>query len=128
MNAKKMYRNIFSALVFLALLAGAFAPSLVARAANDDQGLVTASLLNLRKGPGFTFDVIQVLENGQKVTVLDKSDNELWLQVRLPDGKEGYVYAIYVKVGSPDPINGVSIVDQLNLRAVAEAGIEINRG
>ncbi len=117
MNTNKYFRTIFSTIVFLALLAGAFAPSLVAQAAYEEQGIVAASLLNFRKGPGFNYDVIKVLENGQKLTVFGKNANELWLNVRLPDGKEGWVYGIYVQVGDPKTADGANIVDNLNLRA-----------
>jgi uncharacterized protein YraI len=117
MNATKYFRTIFSAVIFLMLLAGSFAPGLIAQAASEEQGIVTASLLNFRKGPGFNYDVLKMLENGQKLTVFGKSGNELWLNVRLPDGKEGWVYGIYVQVGDPKPADGASIVDNLNLRA-----------
>ena len=116
MNANKNFRIIFSTLLFLGLLAGAFTPSLVAQGASSDQGVVIASLLNLRQGPGLSEEVIQILENGQKLTILERRADELWLKVRLPDGKEGWVFAIYVQSGDAEPINGVNLVDKLNLR------------
>lgn len=112
---QQKFPHIFSTLLFLGLLAGAFTPSLVAQGASSDQGVVIASLLNLRKGPGLNEEVIQILENGQKLTILETSTDELWLKVRLPDEKEGWVFAIYVQFGDTEPINGVNLVDNLNL-------------
>jgi uncharacterized protein YraI len=103
--------------LFLELLPGVFTLSLVAQAASSDQCVVIASLLNLRKGPGFSEEVIQILEIGQKLTILEKSEDELWLKVRLPDGKEGWVFARYVWFGDAESIHGVNLVDNLNLRA-----------
>jgi len=59
-------------------------------------GVVTASSLNMRSGPGTNFAIIRTLTLGTEFTVIKKEGD--WLQIKLKDGKEGWVHSGYVKL------------------------------
>lgn len=50
--------------------------------------------VNVRIGPATEYDVIDELDNGVPVTVLDESDG--WYLIRTQAGKEGYVSGYYI--------------------------------
>lgn len=116
MNSKT-FRISFIILATLALFVGMLAPTFSALAADGTQGKVIADNLNLRKGPGYTYDVIKVLPYGTAVNLLDTSSDGLWLKVSLADGSQGWVFRVYIETGSVSTANGTVIVDVLNLRA-----------
>ena len=55
--------------------------------------------VNLRHGPGLDQAVLVQLNPGALVQIIRVSDDEEWLQVRLPDGTEGWVAEFLVVVG-----------------------------
>ncbi len=57
--------------------------------------------LNLRAGPDTVFELVTVLRAGDALTVLGKSADAGWLQVRTEDGKAGWVAAAYVTLATP---------------------------
>ena len=50
--------------------------------------------VNVRIGPATEYDVIEELENGARITVLDESDG--WYLIRCESGNEGYVSGYYI--------------------------------
>lgn len=70
------------------------------------EGFVYASNLRLRKNPSLTADVIKLLPNGTKVTVLSRStiletiDNieDHWVKIKTSDGTVGFSFAGYIKI------------------------------
>ena len=58
-------------------------------------GQVTASALYLRKGPGTGYQHLALLPRDTALTVLKRLDNG-WLQVRVNDGRQGFVCGDYV--------------------------------
>ena len=67
-------------------------------------GTVTAKTttdINLRKGPGTSYGVIDVIDEGVSVTVTEATNSE-WYKVKLSDGREGYFSAQYLKITSGD--------------------------
>lgn len=59
-------------------------------------GVVTASRLNLRTGPSTSYSVMHVLWQGNRVKVVGQSNG--WYQVRLSDGRTGWVSGAYLKL------------------------------
>jgi uncharacterized protein YgiM (DUF1202 family) len=57
--------------------------------------------LNLRTGPGTQFRIVEGLQTGNGVEILKRTES--WTQVRLPDGKEGWIPAGYL-VPEPPPL------------------------
>ena len=66
---------------------------------------VTASLLNVRTGPGSAYSALCKLKNGARVYKISDV-NATWMQVQLTDGRYGYVmsrYMTFVSTGSSTP-------------------------
>lgn len=50
--------------------------------------------VNVRIGPATEYDVVEELENGARITVLDESDG--WYLIRCESGVEGYISGYYI--------------------------------
>ena len=61
-------------------------------------GKMLIDQVNLRIGPGFGYDVVRLLPLDQSLTVKGRSTDGNWLEVRLPDGTGGWVFASYVEM------------------------------
>lgn len=66
--------------------------------------------LTLRSGPSTEYKILDVVESGQKVEILEPGED--WSLVRLTDGKEGYVLTRYL---TPDPTHNV-LLEQLQAK------------
>jgi disulfide oxidoreductase YuzD len=62
-------------------------------------GVITGNNVNIRSGPGTTFPVIAQGNWGDKVTILQELND--WRKVRLSDGREGYIFHLYVRCVTP---------------------------
>lgn len=82
----------FISLVFIIVIAAGIIVLLHSDAAmafqSNETGIVTASRLNVRPGPGINKPPIKILKKGAKVTILTRHNN--WLKIR-HDGHIGYV-------------------------------------
>lgn len=58
-------------------------------------GYVTASALNVRKGPGTSYEIVGVVYNGAVLTVLNSEDG--WYKIS-HNGGEAYVFSEYVRL------------------------------
>lgn len=65
----------------------------------NKQGVITnaGSGLNIRSGPGSSYDVLASAANGAEVTVLEDAGNG-WYKIDYGNGKSGYVSSSYVKL------------------------------
>jgi hypothetical protein len=61
-------------------------------------GEVASYRLNLRRGPGAGYEMRQTLIQGDRLEVIAKATDGIWLQVIAPDGTEGWVNSSYVDV------------------------------
>lgn len=59
---------------------------------------VTATALNVRSGPGFDYDRVLQLSEGDLVRVLGATPDYTWLSVQLPNGGLGWINAQYVAI------------------------------
>jgi uncharacterized protein YgiM (DUF1202 family) len=59
-------------------------------------GVVSATFLNVRAGPSAGFGVVGTLGNGDAVTLIGRTEDSQWLQVRLSNGVEGWVNANFI--------------------------------
>jgi N-acetylmuramoyl-L-alanine amidase len=57
--------------------------------------------LNVRFGPGVTFTSFATLNNGENVTLEGRSTDGAWIQIRLPDGRLGWVSSQYLSSNVP---------------------------
>jgi uncharacterized protein YraI len=58
-------------------------------------------VLNVRSGPGATFEPITSLSRGQMVELLGRNNSSTWLQVRTPGGTVGWSSARYLDTTYP---------------------------
>jgi uncharacterized protein YraI len=87
------YRPVPSGYVVVAPPAGAVVSQTVSGEVEYTQVSVTASLLNVRSGPGPGNAVIRQVRKGEILDVAGESGG--WLYVVLPDGTEGWIDARY---------------------------------
>ncbi|HEY8342866.1 MAG TPA: SH3 domain-containing protein [Calditerricola sp.] len=108
MNAKTLRLAVAMALALLASNFEAYVPIHTVEAATASQVTVTASVLNVRSGPGTNYAIISQVKRNTRLTVQKKQGG--WLQVRLPNGRIGWVSEQYVRPvsASPAPAQGGS--------------------
>lgn len=85
-------------------------------------GVVTASKLNVRKGPSTTEAIVSSLNENEKVSYINSAGE--WLKVFFEDSLEGYVHSAYIQQVKPaehvtPPANG----DILNEMATVTAAV-----
>jgi len=68
--------------------AGHVAPASSSSSAGSDQVKVTSSALNVRSGPGTSYNVVFVARQNDQLNVLEQEGK--WIRVRSPDGEEGW--------------------------------------
>ncbi|MFN8484909.1 MAG: SH3 domain-containing protein [Anaerolineae bacterium] len=73
------------------------APTAAPEASSDSRATVLADVLNVRAGPGLNFNVVEQVQQGENLNLLQNLG--AWLQVRTPSGAVGYVMATYVDAG-----------------------------
>jgi cell wall-associated NlpC family hydrolase len=64
----------------------------------NNTGLVTASKLNMRTGPSTNYSIMHALWQGNRVKVIGQTGG--WYQIRLSDGRTGWVSGAYLKLDS----------------------------
>lgn len=62
---------------------------------------VGETLTNLRGGPGVGFEILSEVEAGTPLEVLGKSSDGEWIRVRLPEGMEGWMFYLPVRLNIP---------------------------
>jgi uncharacterized protein YraI len=65
---------------------------------SEPEAVVAVDLLNLRAGPGTNYDILTMMEEGTKSTVVGRTEANDWLKVVIADGREGWVFAEMVTV------------------------------
>jgi len=79
--------------MFAALL---LMPAAAAQAADAPTLTVAVAALNLRQGPGTTYTIVDVLRSGEQGTATGRDAAGAWLQVKMTDGRTGWVYGEFV--------------------------------
>jgi hypothetical protein len=77
------------------------APTHTLTPTSQPHAVVTVEALNLRAGPGVSYDKIGLLHQGEGVTITARTEAGDWLAVTLLDGTEGWVSAAYVDLYIP---------------------------
>src|SRR5690606_29916518 len=54
--------------------------------------------VNMRGGAGTEFPVLAAVQSGSVVTVLGYNDGQTWVNVRLEDGREGWISASLLRI------------------------------
>lgn len=90
-------RFVFAALV-VGLMIGTLLAAGPVAAQGDQTGTVTAAALNVRAGPGVSYERVGLLSRGASVTILESRDG--WYRISYGAG-EGWVSGAYVQRGQP---------------------------
>jgi len=94
-------RHIWINLLLVPWLMGiVLVPNTAAQSGVGPQLTVLVEALNVRGGPGLTYPTVDLLMQGDQVTVTGQHTASGWWQVELPDGSTGWVSggAAYVSV------------------------------
>jgi hypothetical protein len=59
---------------------------------------IATEVVNLRVGPGLTFDIVVEVQQGQVFPIIGISNDGLWIQVMTPEGLEGWVFTSLVEI------------------------------
>jgi len=86
--------------------------------------VVTGKYVNVRSGPGTDHAVIKQAEKGTRLTALEELDG--WYQVRLPDGREGYLVDWLAELHRENPTASDEGRSDLELSAVKITGNTVN--
>ena len=95
---------------------------------NPTTGTITASVLNVRKGPGTTHDILGTLKKGDNVEIIQLDAAQDWHKI-IYNGVEGYVHASYLTVSgtqtpTTDPVANAQYAtvnaSKLNFRKAAD--------
>lgn len=72
-------------------------------AAEDNYYVVTGNLINIRKGPSHTSDLLGVVNKGSIVLVIDENYDDTYAKIRY-DGKDGYIMSRFIRKQSENDI------------------------
>ncbi|WP_296644681.1 3D domain-containing protein [Romboutsia sp. 13368] len=97
-----MRKNLFKFLLVLTVMFTMGVTNIFA----DSTGVVTASKLNVRKGPSTKYSRIGSLYKNKSVTILEESNG--WYKINL-NGKEGWVSKQYIKKTGQSTSNNSSV-------------------
>ncbi|MGC8780941.1 MAG: SH3 domain-containing protein [Anaerolineae bacterium] len=111
-------RSIFGLIAVVLLLSTAAG---AVQAADGPTFTVAVAALNLRQGPGTNHAILDVLRSGEAGTITGRDADGVWLQVKLADGRAGWVHGGYVTVSGD--VRAAPVV-----QAVAAAKTTATRG
>lgn len=84
--------RLWTAVLLALLVAGiVFVPGAAAQGTDTPRLTVITEALNVRGGPAVSYPVIGLLRQGDEVTVIGQHASSGWWQVKLPDGRSGWV-------------------------------------
>jgi len=68
---------------------------------NELAAYVIRRSANMHSGPGLNYSLIKSLERDQVMDLLGRNPDGSWVQMRLPDGQQGWVSAISIEASVP---------------------------
>jgi N-acetylmuramoyl-L-alanine amidase len=131
-HGRALHRVLLISVLALGLLFG----SLMSASAQAPIGTITsASVLNVRSGPGVGFGAIARINRGAVVTLIGRNADATWAQIQLASGAQGWINAHYMTPSVPLanlPVtygttvsNGVVSASFLNVRSGPSAGFGV---
>ena len=101
-------KTIITSMAVLQLFAGTIN-------AQSNQGIVTATSLNVRSGPATSYTTKFIVNKGDNVTVEDSADG--WYKITTKDGKNGWASSKYIQTSQNTTTTKVVSVSSLNMRS-----------
>jgi len=77
---------------------------------------VWADNVNVRTNPGYLFPAIRLLAKGSNLTILGKAPGGEWLSARMPDGKQGWVFAQLIQ--SDADLQAVPVIEPKDVQLI----------
>ncbi|MCA9961822.1 MAG: SH3 domain-containing protein [Anaerolineales bacterium] len=110
-----MHKQKIVALLLLLMLVGTavFPATLYAQ----ETAVVNTGALNVRSGPGVSYNVVTVIYQGQAVTLLGRNSNNSWVKVQTAGGQQGWVNALLLTTNTV--ISNLPIADTPTLTPTA---------
>ncbi|ERL66743.1 N-acetylmuramoyl-L-alanine amidase [Schleiferilactobacillus shenzhenensis] len=121
----KKYMRRYPLLVLVTLVA-ALAVGFTTALANYNMITVRASVLNVRQGPGLSYNVMAQVSAGQHYTILDQRND--WYQIRLDNNRIGWVASWLVdntEVSQATNRVGLVTVNEANIRQSADTSAPV---
>jgi len=97
----KRHTILLSAVVFIAVLASSLVLVDHASAGGGPVATVNTGALNVRSGPGVSFNVLTTVYRGTSLVLLGRNADASWVRVALPNGVQGWVNARYIATTYP---------------------------
>jgi uncharacterized protein YraI len=72
-------------------------PTVVTAPTHTPSARVNYEFLNIRSGPGITYTLLISLQQNAPLSLLGRNDDNTWVRIRLPDGREGWAYSQYLE-------------------------------
>lgn len=122
-NSTKNKHIFFLTLVLLFVGLGSFGTVALANYTNVN---ISASVVNVRMGPGLSYDIMTQEQGGSSVNVL--SEKNEWYKVRLADGRIGWVASWLInntEVAATSDLLATVIADSVNVRAENSESAEV---
>ena len=101
-------KTIITSMAVLQLFAGTIN-------AQSNQGIVTATSLNVRSGPATSYTTKFIVNKGDNVTVEDSADG--WYKITTKDGKNGWASSKYIQTSQNTTTTKVVSISSLNMRS-----------
>lgn len=124
---KSPYRSFVTVLMIVFMLC--LTASLYQAALNENQleqqtpiGLVQASFINLREGPGEEYPVLNSYEEKTSFRVVGQDEQGIWLQVETEEKLRGWVIADLLKLNQP--LDRIAVLPKPTIRLTAPAVVE----
>jgi uncharacterized protein YraI len=105
---QKIMKRIVNLIALLGIAVLVLGSVGAAQAADAPTLTVTVDALNMRQGPGTGYAIVDVLRSGDTATVTGRDATGTWYQVKLADGRSGWVNGSYVQLSGD--ATGVPVV------------------
>ncbi len=76
-----------------------------------DADAVVNTPANMRKGPGLSYGIIGGLNTGEKVALTGRSENAEWLQIKMADGGDGWIFARLLTVNPKVDVRSLAVIE-----------------
>lgn len=96
-TAPPRFTRLWSVTLLLIFAIWLAVPMLETSAQSGSAAAINSGRLNVRTGPGITFAVVTSLSYNTQVTLIGKASSGNWVQIRISDGRVGWVNALYLR-------------------------------
>lgn len=85
------------------------ASEVVINPGDADAAVNTAA--NVRNGPGLAYGIVGGAQQGEKVSLIGRNQDSTWYQVKLADGKEGWIFGQLLSINSSITTSQLAVIE-----------------